>query len=343
MLVARYLEWTGDIEFVRTLWPKIVLALGWLDEASADGYITYKRESPEGLENQGWKDSGDSIGHASGVLASPPIALCEVQGYVYAAQTAVANIALLFGEEQLSRRLRAQAADLKARFFDDFWMPASQFPALALDGEGNQVMAISSNAGHCLWTGLIDGDPANAVASRLLAKEIDSGWGLRTLSMECSYYNPISYHNGSVWPHDNAIIIEGLRKIGRIQEGHKIINDMVAVAQNQPEFRLPELVCGFERTDWSKPINYPVSCSPQAWAAGSIFQVLAACLNFQPDARNKILRIVDPCLPDWLGTVTIRHLQVGEAELDIAFESVNGNTFCQILRKSGQLRVIIES
>jgi glycogen debranching enzyme len=212
-----------------------------------------------------------------------------------------------------------------------------------LDGDGNQVPAISSNAGHCLWTGIVDGDNAAAVADRLLAKEIDSGWGLRTLSADSSYYNPISYHNGSVWPHDNAIIIEGLRKIGRIQDGHKIISDMVAVAQNQPEFRLPELVCGFERTDWSKPINYPVSCSPQAWAAGSIFQVLSACINFQPDAKNKILRIVDPCLPDWLGTVTIRHLRVGQAELDIAFESINGNTFCQILRKSGPLRVIIES
>ncbi len=343
MLVARYFEWTGDSEFVQCLWPKITLALGWLDDASQSGFITYKRESPEGLENQGWKDSGDSVCHASGVLANPPIALCEAQGYDYAARTAVADMAQQLGQGEVAAAQRLKAADLKNRFFQKFWMEEVKFPALALDGDGRQVTAISSNAGHCLWSGILDGDSADHVADRLLAKEIDSGWGLRTLSTAASYYNPISYHNGSVWPHDNAIIIEGLRKIGRMHDGHKIMNDMVEVAQNQQEFRLPELVCGFERTDWSKPINYPVSCSPQAWAAGSIFQTLSACLNFQPDAKNKILRIVDPCLPDWLGTVTIRRLKVGAAELDIAFESVNGNTFCQILRKSGHLRVIIES
>ncbi|MBS1989719.1 MAG: amylo-alpha-1,6-glucosidase [Cyanobacteria bacterium SZAS LIN-3] len=342
-LVARYLEWTGDMEYIQTLWPRILLALSWLEEASPNGYITYKRESSEGLENQGWKDSGDSISLANGVVANPPIALCEAQGYVYAAQIAVADTAQALGNMELAASLRRKASDLKARFFNDFWMPELQFPALALDGEGNQVTAVSSNAGHCLWSGIIEDDSANHVADRLLAREMDSGWGLRTLSANASYYNPISYHNGSVWPHDNAIIIEGLRRIGRIKEGHKIMGDMVAVAQNQQDFRLPELVCGFERTDWSKPINYPVSCSPQAWAAGSIFQTLTACANFQPDARNKILRVVDPCLPAWLGNVTIRRLKVGQAELDIAFETVNGNTFCQILRKSGQLKVIIES
>jgi glycogen debranching enzyme len=343
ILLARYLEWTGDVDFIQSLWPKVELALGWLDEASQSGYITYKREGPDGLENQGWKDSGDSVSHASGVRANPPIALCEAQGYVYAARIAIADLAQLFGHAEMAASLRLKAADLKTRFLKDFWMIPSQYPALALDGDGQQVKAVSSNAGHCLWSGIIEGDYANLVADRLLNKENDSGWGLRTLSSHTNYYNPISYHNGSVWPHDNAIIIEGLRKIGRMHDGHKIMNDMVAVAQNQPDFRLPELVCGFERTDWSKPISYPVSCSPQAWAAGSIFQTLAACLNFQPDAKNKILRIVDPCLPDWLGKVTIRNLRVGQAELDIAFESVNGNTFCQILRKNGQLRVIIES
>jgi len=343
ILVARYLEWTGDSNYVLSLWPKITLALNWLEEASPGGYIIYKRESSEGLENQGWKDSGDSVSHASGVVANPPIALCEAQGYVYAAQVAMADVAQQFGHSEMAASLRLKAQDLKGRFSRDFWMADVQYPALALDGDGKQVTAVSSNAGHCLWSGIIDGEHADRVADRLLGREMDSGWGLRTLSARASYYNPISYHNGSVWPHDNAIIIEGLRRIGRTKESHKIMGDMVAVAQNQQDFRLPELVCGFERTNWSKPINYPVSCSPQAWAAGSIFQTLSACFNFQPDAKNKILRIVDPCLPDWLGTVTIRRLKVGEAELDIAFETVNGNTFCQILRKSGQLKVIIES
>ncbi|MBU6454830.1 MAG: amylo-alpha-1,6-glucosidase, partial [Cyanobacteria bacterium REEB67] len=335
MLIARYLEWNGDEDYVRSLWPKILLALEWLDFEAASGYITYKRESPDGLENQGWKDSGDSVGHADGTLAEPPIALCEAQGYLYAARIAVACMAEQFGDKALGEKLRQQSAMLKTAFMRDFWMESKQFPALALDGKGDQVAVVSSNAGHCLWSGLVDGDQANLVADRLLEKEIDSGWGLRTLSTQAAKYNPISYHNGSVWPHDNAIIMEGLRRIGRIHDAHKILDGMIAVAQNEPDFRLPELVCGFERTDWSRPIDYPVSCSPQAWAAGSVFQMITACLNFQPDAKNKILRIVDPCLPNWLEKLTIRGLRIGQSELDICFETLNGNTFCQILKKTG--------
>ena len=343
MLIARYYEWTGDEDYIRSLWPKITLALQWLDLEAESGYISYKRESPDGLENQGWKDSGDSVGHANGQLAEPPIALCEAQAYLYAARVAIAPIADQFKEHELAEKLRTQSAILKKAFMRDFWMMPEQFPALALDGKGDQVKVVSSNAGHCLWAGIVDGDSANLVADKLLSKEIDTGWGLRTLSTQAAMYNPISYHNGSVWPHDNAIIMEGLRRVGRIEDAHKILEGMVAVAQNEPDFRLPELVCGFERTDWGRPIDYPVSCSPQAWAAGSVFQMLTACLNFQPDARNKILRIVDPCLPDWLEKLTVKGLRVGASELDISFETLNGNTFCQILKKTGQLRVIIES
>lgn len=341
MLMARYLDWTGDIDFVREHWHRIELALNWIDEASESGYITYKQESPDGLENQGWKDSGDSVCHINGAAARAPIALCEAQGYVYAALMAIADVSEKLGCD--GAKLRDQASLLKGSFMRDFWMMPAQFPALALDGDGRQVKVTSSNAGHCLWTGIIEGPSAQLVADRLMGKEINSGWGLRTLACDTSYFNPISYHNGSIWPHDNAIIIEGLRKIGRIADAHKVMQDMVDVAQNQQDFRLPELICGFERTGWNKPINYPVSCSPQAWAAGSIFHTLSACLNFQPDAGNKILRIVEPQLPPWLGMLTVKGLKVGQAELDIAFETVNTNTFCRILRKSGQLRVVIES
>lgn len=344
MLVARYLRWTGDMKFAMNIWPKLELALTWLDSASEKtGYISYIRESPEGLENQGWKDSGNSIGHANGELAKPPISLCEVQAYLYSARLAIAEIATHLKKHELAERLHAQAAKLKRDFKRDFWMPEHEFPALALDGEGNQVQVFSSNAGHCIWAGILDGEMAQRVADRMLAPDMDSGWGLRTLSKQASYYNPMSYHNGSVWPHDNAIILEGFRKIGRIRDAHYLLSAMAAVAQHQRDFRLPELVCGFDRTNWGSPIDYPVSCSPQAWAAGSIFQMLSACVNFLPDAHRKILRIEEPCLPEWLEKVTFHNLKVGDAELDIAFNAVNGHTSCQILRKNGDLKVIVEN
>ncbi len=344
MLLARYLKWTGDHAFAEEMWPKLELAISWLDEASKKtGFISYKRESPEGLENQGWKDSGNSIGHENGDLAKPPISLCEVQGYLYAARLAVGEIASSLNKNELAERLNAQAAKLKRDFKRDFWMPELEFPALALDGEGKQVKVISSNAGHCIWTGILDGEMAQRVADRMLAPDMDSGFGLRTLSKQACYYNPMSYHNGSVWPHDNAIILEGFRKIGRIRDAHYLLSAMAAVAQHQRDFRLPELVCGFDRTNWGCPIDYPVSCSPQAWAAGSIFQMLSACVNFIPDAHHRILRIAEPCLPEWLEKVTFHNLKVGAAELDIAFSAANGVTSCQILRKSGDLKVIIEN
>lgn len=343
MLVARYLKWTGDLEFISKLWPQVKLAMRWLESFDDQGYLTYKRESPEGLENQGWKDSGDSVCHSDGSLAKPPIALCEVQGYFYGALQAVSYIAGILGHQSLSRKVAQRAQILKTSFERDFWMVEEDFPAIALDGDGQMVRSIASNAGHCIWAGILDGDKANRTADLLLSPEFDSGWGLRTLSVRSSYFNPMSYHNGSVWPHDNAIIAEGLRKLGRTADVHKIIEAMVSVAQHQQEFRLPELYCGFERNDWSRPIDYPVSCSPQAWSAGAIFQLLGACLNFHPDAPNKILRIVNPSLPDWLEQVTIRKLRIGAAELDIAFSVIGGHTSCQVLRKVGDLKVIIET
>ncbi len=343
LLVGKYLQWTGDIDFVSRLWPNIKLALGWLDRATSNGYITYKRESSQGLENQGWKDSGDSVCHADGSLARPPIAICEAQGYVYAARIAMSNVAGILNHNTLADKLQLQAMEFKKCFNQDFWMEPEEFPALAIDGDGRQVKVISSNAGHCVWSGIIDGQRANRVTDRLLCQDVDSGWGLRTLSSDASFYNPMSYHNGSVWPHDNAIILEGLRKIGRIRDAHRLMWSMISVAQHQQDFRLPELFCGFERTDWSRPIDYPVSCSPQSWSAGSIFQMLTACVNFQPDAIKKTLRILDPSLPDWLQSLTIRNLKVGEAEIDIAFNAADGHTYCQILKKIGNLRVIIET
>jgi glycogen debranching enzyme len=320
------------------------MALEFLDEVLDErGYISYKRESDKGLDNQGWKDSGDSVMYPDGRLAEPPIALCEVQAYLYAAWLEIARVAESLGHREVEDSLRRKAAALKTRFRKDFWMEPDQFVALALDAEGMPCTVISSNPGHCLFTGILDDADANAVADQLMSPELDSGWGVRTLSRSTIAYNPMSYHNGSIWPHDNAIIAEGLRKIGRPKDAHRLMLSMLEVAQFEPDFRLPELFCGFDRDGAKRPIDYPVSCSPQAWAAGSSLQLLKSCLNLQPEACKGILRIVEPDLPDWLGRVTLRGLRVGAAVLDLSFASHEGMSSCQVLHKSGKIRVTIET
>lgn len=343
-VLSQYLDWSGDIDFAQKLWPNVLAALQFLDETLDErGYISYKRESDKGLDNQGWKDSGDSVMYADGRLAEPPIALCEVQAYLYAAWLETARMAGLLGHQQLGDSLRAKAASLKERFNRDFWIESERFVALALDAEGRACAVVSSNPGHCLFTGILDDDRAHLVADRIMSAEMFCGWGIRTLSKSAFLYNPMSYHNGSVWPHDNAMVAEGLRRIGRVRDAHKVMLSLLEVAQFEPGFRLPELFCGFERDGTSKPIEYPVSCSPQAWAAGSSLQLLASCLNMHPDACNGILRIVEPDLPDWLRRVTLRGLRVGNAILDLSFVEHEGRSSCQVLHKSGKIRVIVES
>jgi len=343
-VLAQYIDWSGDMDFARKLWPNVLAALKFLEDCLDErGYIAYKRESEKGLDNQGWKDSGDSVMYADGRLAEPPIALCEVQAYLYAAWLEIARVAELLGDAQLGLKLRADAAALKERFIRDFWDEKERFIALALDASGNQCQVISSNPGHCLFTGILDDEYAQSVADRLMSPEMFCGWGVRTLSKAAVAYNPMSYHNGSVWPHDNAIIAEGMRKIGRAADAHTIMLSMLEVSKFEPDFRLPELYCGFERNGSVHPIDYPVSCSPQAWAAGSPLQLLKTCLNLQPDACNGILRIVEPNLPEWLGRVTLRGLRVGSAILDLSFASHEGISSCQVLHKSGKMKVTIET
>ncbi len=342
-LFSQYICWTGDLDFARRYWPHVKLALNWLDKATDGAYISYRRISEHGLENQGWKDSGDAVMHINGELASAPISICEAQGYLFQAKVEIAKIAELLGHKTMASRLFAQAEELKRIFNRDFWMESENFIALALDADGKQVAVASSNPGHCLATGILDFEKAHLVADRLMSEELNSGWGIRTLASSVVAFNPISYHNGSVWPHDNAMIAEGMRKIGRIDDFHRIMLELFDVAQFQPDFRLPELFCGFDRMEGPGPINYPVSCSPQAWAAGSMFQFLKTCLNFEPDACSKRIRIVEPSLPDWLEKVMVRGIRVGNAELDLNVMNFSGSTSCQIRRKSGELRVIIES
>ncbi len=343
-VLCQYFDWSGDMEMIRRLWPAVRMALDWLSNSLDErGYLTYRTECPDGLINQGWKDSGDSTMHADGRLADQPIALCEPQAYLYAAWVEVARIAQTLGYDPLANKLRGDARKLKERFNRDFWMESEKFVALALDGHGEQCQVVSSNPGHCLFSGILDDDRAHLVADRLVDTDMHSGWGIRTLSRAVPKYNPMSYHNGSIWPHDNAIIVEGLRRIGRTQDAHDVLRGMLEAAQFEPDFRLPELFCGFDRNNSFKPIDYPVSCSPQAWAAGSMFQMLKVCLNMQPDALRQTLRIVEPSLPPWLNRVTLTGLRVGSAVVDLLFTAQDGFTACKVLHKSGKLKVIIES
>jgi len=345
LLLCEYAKWTGNLDLVMQLWPAVKLALKYLDKAvdEGNGYLTYCREGPHGLENQGWKDSGDAIMHADGVLAEAPIAVCEAQAYLYAAYVRLADLADRLEQKQLAKKMRIDARELKARFQRDFWMEDLQYLAMALDGHGKQVKSVASNPGHCLFTGILDDIYAHKIADRLMSAEMHTGWGIRTLSSTVQSFNPISYHNGTVWPHDNSIIGEGMRVIGRLDDMQKILQGLVEVAAQYPQYRLPELFGGFDRGESDNPIEYPVSCSPQSWAAGSIFQMIKTCLNFVPDAVNRQLRIVEPALPDWLGQVTIRNLHVGQASVDLAFHSQDGLTYCQILKKDGPLKILIEN
>lgn len=343
LLLCKYITWTGDMEFARQLWPNIKMALEWIDNTARDGYLFYKRESDQGLENQGWKDSGDAVMHLDGRLAVPPIAICEAQAYLYKAKRDLSQLAALLGHSDMADRLRMEAAQLKERFQKDFWMESESYIAMAIDGNGDQVRSISSNPGHCLWTEILDEDKAQLVADRLMSPELHGGWGIRTLSTTSVAFNPVSYHNGSVWPHDNALIAAGMRKLGRLGDLHRLMQSMFEVAQHEEDFRLPELFCGFAQDGSYRPINYPVSCSPQAWAAGCMFQMLQSCINFIPDACNGRLKIVDASFPPWLNKVVVRGLRVGNATLDLGFHTENEYTSCQLLHKTGNVRVIVEN
>lgn len=343
-LICEYVNWTGDIDFAKDLWPRIKLATAWLEKAcEPTGYLTYESRHSYDLTNQGWKDSGDSIMHEDGQLAAGPIAVCEAQGYLYAAHNQLALLAEALNDNQFAEHLKKFALDLKKRFLHDFWIEGERYVALALDGSGSQVQVVSSNPGHLLYTGILENEKAQMVADRLMSEDLHSGWGIRTLARSAIAYNPMSYHNGSVWPHDNAIIAEGMRKIGRLADAHKILHSVLSVAQRKQDFRLPELFCGFPRAGSEDPIDYPVSCLPQAWAAGSLFQLLKACINFQPDLLSNKLRIIDPALPDWMKKLMVSGLRAGSSTLDLLFKDVNGTSSCQILRKNGPVRVIIET
>jgi glycogen debranching enzyme len=338
MLLGELHRWCPVDGVVDELLPHADRALAWIEtfgDRDGDGYVEYKRQNENGLVNQGWKDSWDAIRHADGTLAEPPIALCEVQGYVYAAYVTRAQLAHEAGDAATFVRYQAKADNLRRRFNEDFWLEEHGTYALGLDRDKKPIDAVASNVGHCLWTGIVDPDRAGLVARRLLSDDLFSGWGVRTLATSMAAYNPVSYHNGSVWPHDNAICAAGLARYGFMDEAHRVIAAQLDVAVAY-RGRLPELFAGFERGNPGTPASYPTSCSPQAWASAAPLLWLRTLLRLDPWAPGGEVR-VHPELPQWIRKLRVAGIAIAGQEITV---DVDGNDVQ--ISGTGELKVTFE-
>ncbi|MBV8137866.1 MAG: amylo-alpha-1,6-glucosidase [Deltaproteobacteria bacterium] len=344
-LVGLYVSITGDLKLAADLWPNVERALEWIDQwgdRDHDGYVEYMQETPQGLANQGWKDSFDSISHANGELAAAPIALCEVQGYLYAAYTEIGNIAARMEHVAMAGKLAQQAADLKSKFVRDFWIEEMQTVALALDGDKQACKVMSSNAGHCLATGIVDGAHGEKLSERLLRNDICTGWGIRTLSDSERRYNPMSYHNGSIWPHDNAIAALGLARCGNRSGVIRILEGLLDAAVSLRSGSLPELFCGFHREPQLGPVPYPVACHPQAWSAASVFLILQAILGMRIQGFENSVTVETPVLPSWLEWIKVENLKVGQGTVSLSFRRMpTGAAAVEVLARQGNVEVNI--
>ena len=344
LLAAAYYERTGDLDLMRELWPALERAVAWMDgpgDLDGDGFVEYRRRAPMGLSNQGWKDSWDSIMHADGTLAEGPIALCEVQAYVYAARVGLAAVARSLGHAGLAEKLERSAIDLRHAFQKSFWLPDLGTYALALDGEKRPCRVRSSNAGHTLFTGIADPEHAAILGQTLLSADHFSGWGVSTLARSAPRYNPMSYHNGSVWPHDNALIGLGLARHGETAASERILTALFEASRAVDASRLPELMCGFPRQMGEAPTLYPVACSPQAWAAGSVFLLLQGLLGLSIHAQARQVRLNRPRMPSFLNSLTIRHLRVGEGEMDLFLDRTDGEVVVRVLRRTASVDLVL--
>ncbi len=318
LLAGLYVERTGDVEFLRKIWPNVRSALDWIDgpgDPDGDGFVEYSRCTPQGLANQGWKDSYDAIFHANGDLAEGPIALVEVQGYVYAARLEAAKCAAMLGEHELADTLTAKAESLRRKFEDAFWRQELGTYALALDGAKQPCRVRTSNAAHAMFTGIMAPERARRVARDMMRPSFNSGWGIRTVAAGEARYNPMSYHNGSIWPHDNAIIAAGLVRYGLSEGIAPIFDGMMQAAAYMDQRRLPELFCGFPRRRSRGPTLYPVACSPQAWASGAAFQLLQAILGLDYNLEARAIRLRNPAVPASVGRITVRNMKLGDAAI----------------------------
>ena len=323
VLAGAYYDRTGDSEFLQRIWPHVELALQWIDkfgDVDGDGFVEYARHSDKGLVQQGWKDSNDSVFHADGTIADAPIALCEVQGYVYAAKRAAARLCKILGEKGKSTVLRSEAESLRVRFEEQFWCEELSAYALALDGRKRPCRVRTSNAGHCLYAGIASADRAPMVAQTLLSADFFTGWGVRTVACNEARYNPLSYHNGSVWPHDNSLIASGLAKYGFKDPAGQILLGLLDLSDMVQLHRLPELFCGLDRRPGEGPTLYPVACSPQAWAAAAPFLILQACLGVSVQAEHNRIVFDHPYLPEGIPQLVIKGLRPRNSSVDLFLE-----------------------
>ena len=344
MVLASAYSWTADHDSLKELWPNALACLEWIDrygDMDDDGYVEYRKRAPRGLDNQGWKDSHDAIVHADGTKAEGPIALVEVQAYVYEAKRRMGELAEVMEDHELASRMAKEAAELKERFNRDFWMEKEGYYAMALDGDKKLVRTITSNPGHALWAAIADVDKATKVAHRLLSPALASGWGIRTLATKQRAYDPIGYHSGTVWPHDTALIAHGLKRYGFDREAMKVIDQLSMAGAFFPLARYPELFCGFSTEEVPVPVQYPVACRPQAWASGAPLLMMRSYGGMTADAPNGTLFIIRPRLPSWLEKVEITGMRVGDCRVDLQFTSNDGVTAVQVPRKEGELEVLI--
>ncbi|MBS0517339.1 MAG: amylo-alpha-1,6-glucosidase [Proteobacteria bacterium] len=346
LLAGLYTERTGDFQTAKSLWPAVEAALAWIDglgDPDRDGFIEYCRATELGLANQGWKDSYDAVFHADGRLAEGPIALAEVQGYVFAAKRSIARCARRLGRIEQAERLEADARRLAERFEAAFWCPDIETYALALDGSKEPCRIATSNAGQLLFTGIVRPDRAAKVAAGLLGPRFFSGWGIRTVARGEARYNPMSYHNGSVWPHDNALIARGLARYGFKQAVAQLFEGLFDAASYMHLRRLPELFCGFRRQASRGPTLYPVACSPQAWASATPFSLIEAALGLELDPERNEIRLRNPCLPPFIDDVTLRNLQLGGSTIDVTVRRHRHDVSIEIARQRGNAQVAIVS
>lgn len=349
VLAGAYYQQTADLDTIKKIWPNIEAALNWIKDygdLDGDGFIEYQHQNEKGLFNQGWKDSFDSISHKNGELAESPIALCEVQGYVYDGKIKAALIAEALGKKELSESLKGEAKELKKKFNEVFWDEELQTFVLALDGKKKPCRVKASNVGHCLYSGIVEEKYASHVAQMLLKEDMFSQWGIRTLSSEEVRFNPMSYHNGSVWPHDNGITAMGLARYKRWKEVLKIFNGLYEANLYFELQRLPELFCGFEKRSEKQPVEYPVACSPQAWAVGALFMLIKACIKIDINSIEKKVTFYNPELPYFLDFISLDNLPLGDDRADIHLQKhpvENGFTdvTIKVIKKPADWEIII--
>jgi glycogen debranching enzyme len=341
--LANLYSWTGDQDALSRHWDTARRILDWARDRAdrnGDGYLEYQTRSAQGTKNQGWKDSGDAIIYDDGTPVPSPIATCEIQGYWYAAQQLFAALSLMTGADADARAHFAAAADLKARFNRDWWVEKQSFFALAMDPDKRLVGAPSSNVGHCLASGIIDADHVPAVVGRMFAPDMFSGWGIRTLSSEHAYYNPVSYHRGTVWAVEQATIVFGLRRFGFDARMHDLATALFELAQLYPEYRIPECVGGYSRAEYPTPGAYPQANTPQLWNATAFPLLLQTILGLLPLAPYGVL-VLDPALPDWLPELVMHDLRVGRATVTLRFwRTASGESQFDVIRQRGELRIL---